>query len=432
MNEPLPMSLSAYRLSTQLSGPFGGWMLKRRAKIGKEDPERLKERFGWASAPRPKGPLAWLHAASVGESLMLLPLVERLGSEREDLTVLVTTGTTTSAALMAQRLPARAIHQYVPLDKVAAVRRFIKYWSPDLAIFAESELWPNLIVETERSGARLALVNARMSDGSIRRWGKAKRSAQFLLDKFEAIFAADVATANGLSLLTGRHIASSGNLKCSAPPPPIKRTDLEAVRGAIDEREMWLAASTHEGEEAFVLSAHKRLLACRDNALLALAPRHPERAKAIVQAAEAEGFKVARRSQGELPTAEHQVYLADTLGELGLFFILARAAFVGGSLVKDIGGHNPIEPARLGRPIITGPYVANFADIYLSLMARGAARRAETPVELADEIERLMSDAAHRSAMARAAGDIAAASGATLDATFNALIDMLPPRHADA
>ena len=383
------LGLPLYRAATRLLGPLARPALTRRAAAGKEDAARLEERFGHASADRPEGPLVWLHGASVGESLVLLALVKALKAERPDLAVLVTTGTVTSAGLMAKRLPEGALHQFAPLDRADAARRFLDHWRPDLGVFAESELWPNLLLAAQDRGIKLALVNARLTERSLARWRAWRASARALLSAFDWIGAADRRTAAGLSALLGRDVALVGNLKFAADPPPADPAALDALRGDLAGRSAWLAASTHPGEEAIVLAAHRRLREAGDDRLLILAPRHPERGPEAAALAQEAGFTTRRRAAGEPFDAEADVYVADTLGEMGLWFRLADAAFIGGSLIEGVGGHNPIEPALLSAPIITGPHTFNFEDLYDALVTQNGAALVHNSEELFQSLQAL-------------------------------------------
>jgi len=356
------LSLGLYRAATGLLEPFAPALLAARARRGKEDPGRLAERLAMAPTPRPEGPLVWLHGASVGESLSILPLVERLRTERPRTTVLVTSGTTTSAALLAKRLPSGTVHQYVPVDAPGAARRFVARWKPDLAVFVESELWPNLLLEAKAAGARLALVSAKLSDRSFARWSKRPDAARQLLSAFDLILAQDARAHERLESLGGR-VTGEADLKFGAAPLPVDEPALSVERARF-ARPPLLIASTHPGEDEIVLDA---LAALPSRPSVILAPRHVERGPAIVALAQARGLTAALRSQA--PGASADVVVADTLGEMGLWFRLAGTAVIAGSLVPDIGGHNPLEAARLDCPAISGPFVENWASAFAGLEA---------------------------------------------------------------
>ena len=415
----LPPALALYRTATRMAAPLLPGLLARRARKGKEDAGRRHERLGRPERPRPEGVLVWMHGASVGESLVLASLADALLARRPDLSVLVTSGTTTSAALLDQRLPARAFHQYVPVDTPAAARRFIDHWQPDLAVFAESELWPNLIVETSRRGTPMALVNARMNDRSIRSWRRRPDTARWLLGRFSWIGAADTRTRDGLEDLTGVPVSLAGNLKLEARPPDPDAADLVRAREALGHRPVWLAASTHPGEEAIVLDAHARLLDTHPDALLILAPRHPDRAAAIAREIADRGLTALRRSQDGLPDTRVQVWLADTLGEMMLWYALAPASLIAGSLVPGIGGHNPVEASRAGTAIITGPHAASFDDLLDAYRRHNALLDAATAGEIAAAVTQIWSGKGPRPEAAEAA--LAEASGGAMATTLDRL-----------
>ena len=353
-------ALLAYRTATRALHPLAPALLQRRARTGKEDPARFSERLGHASAPRPSGPLVWLHGASVGESLSVLPLIARFQAGRPELGLLVTSGTTTSAELLAQRLPPAVAHQYLPLDTPAAAARFLDHWRPDLAVFVESDLWPNLLLGARERGARLALISARLSERSLRGWARAPAFARRLLGGFDLVQAQDDATAAALARL-GAPDHGRLNLKRVGDPLPVDEAALDRARQTAASRRVLLAASTHSGEDEIVIRS------ATPDALLVIVPRHPARAHEIAALAPSAGL----RSQGA-PFGHHPVHVADTLGELGLWFRLADAAFIGGSLLPGVGGHNPLEPARLGVPFASGPHVENWRAIYDDLRAARA------------------------------------------------------------
>ncbi len=359
-----PAALNLYRAATGLIEPLVPTLLAGRARKGKEDPARLAERLGKAEVTRPDGPLVWLHGASVGESLSVLPLVERLRTERPEVTVLVTSGTTTSATLLAKRLPPGAIHQYLPVDTPGAAKRFIARWKPSLAVFVESELWPNLLLEAKAAGTRLALVSAKLSDRSFAGWKKRPNAARLLLSGFDLILAQDARAHERFEALGGK-VAGEADLKFGAAPLPVDEAALAAERARF-ERPPLLIASTHPGEDEIVLDA---LAALPDRPPVVLAPRHVERGPAIVELAKARGLSAALRS--ETPDATTDILVADTLGEMGLWFRLAATSVIAGSLVPDIGGHNPLEAARLDCPTLSGPFVENWASAFAGLEAAG-------------------------------------------------------------
>ncbi|MCT4682879.1 MAG: 3-deoxy-D-manno-octulosonic acid transferase [Roseicyclus sp.] len=411
--------------SARFGRGFAERKLRERVAEGKEDAARLDERRGIAAVPRPAGPLVWFHAASVGESLALLELIRTLLDERPDITILVTTGTVTSAGVMADRLPEGALHQYVPLDARPFVRRFLDHWRPDLAVWTESELWPTLICETHARGVPMVLLNARMSKASHDRWRFLHGMARSLLSRFDRALVQDDLTEiylRRLGMLPAK-MEVTGTLKEGAAALPVNEAELSVMRAEIGGRPVWVAASTHPGEEEKVLEAHRIALRTNPRLLLILVPRHPDRGDAIAALLEAGDWAFTRRSAGEGPERETTVYLADTMGELGLWYRLATVSFVGGSWVP-IGGHNPFEPAALGSAILHGPYVTNFVDIYQRLTEARAARLVSAPQTLAEAVDDLLSPD-RAAAMAHAAWEVVSAGADVTERARDVLLDKL-------
>jgi len=430
-------ALRLYRLATRAALPAAKLLLGRREQRGKEDPSRRGERLGRPARPRPAGPLLWAHAASVGESLSLLPLIDRLLRRLPDAEILVTSGTVTSANLLARRLPARAFHQYVPIDHPGAVRRFLDHWRPDLAIWVESELWPNLVTETHRRGVPMMLVNAKMSERSMRGWRRFPGMIRGLLGAFDLVLAQDEAQAARLSQLGARAATTVGDLKSSAAPLPADPVELATLAQAIGDRPVWLAAQTHEGEETIVAEAHRLLAATRPGLLTLLAPRHPNRASAIMTLLGGHGLAVAQRSAGDRIEPTTDIYLADTLGEMGLFYRLGGIVLVAGSLLPPgtLGGHNPVEPALLGAAILHGPDMVNCAANAAALGAADAAIPVADAASLAAEVGRLLDDPARRQAMGRAAEAVAARQSGVVErilARMEPLLARFAPPEAPA
>jgi 3-deoxy-D-manno-octulosonic-acid transferase len=415
-----PASLNLYALAAGLAEPFAGVALRRRARRGKEDAARLGERLGRATRPRPEGPVAWLHGASVGESLSLIPLARSLKARRPDLSIVVTTGTVTSARLMAERLPAGVVHQYAPVDGPAAVARFLDHWRPHAGFFAESELWPNLILAARRRGVRLALVSARMTEASAQGWRRAPSAARTLLGAFEIVMPQDEASAARLAAL-GAQLGPALNLKRVGEPLPCDPQALEALREAIGARPVVAAVSTHPGEEALIARAFLEAAQAAPNALLLIVPRHPERGEAVAAELAALGIACARRSLGEPPRRD--VYIADTLGETGLFLRLADFAVMGGGFAEGVGGHNPLEPARLGLSVLTGPSIFNAQSLFEEMFAEAAAICAADEAALARHMAGLLT----YPHIARRMGDAALAYAGRQGAALEAALDRLAP-----
>jgi 3-deoxy-D-manno-octulosonic-acid transferase len=432
----LPLAL--WRAGGWLAAPLLPLWLAHRAARGKEFPARLGERRGLAGLPRPPGTLLWLHAASVGESLSALPLLEALRAARPSLAALITTGTVTSARLLAARLggagaePDRSgalpatpwlIHQVAPLDVAPWCARFLGHWRPDAAVFVESEIWPTTLAALRRRRIPAALVNARLSARSAERWRRAPRLAQEALSAFAVILAQTEGDAARLSTLAGRPVACPGNLKHAAPPLPDDPPERERLAALVGARPVWVAASTHPGEEEQVLAAHRDALAAVPELLLILAPRHPDRGEEVAALAAGFGFRSPRRSRGEDP--DGPVWIADTMGELGLWYRLARGAYLGGSLVPH-GGQNPLEPARLGKAVAFGPHTANFAAVTEELLSAGAATRVADAAGLSAWIQRLVAEPFWAAQAGEAAAVAAGRGTEALDLTLAALLPLLP------
>jgi 3-deoxy-D-manno-octulosonic-acid transferase len=426
------MALALYRGLTSAAAPLIRFYLQRRQAAGKEDPDRLDERFGLASRPRPLGPLAWVHCASVGEAVSVLALIDRMLTQRPGLNVLVTTGTVTSARLLARRLPGGAFHQYIPVDRAEWAARFVAHWRPDLALWVESELWPNLIGAVADAGVKLVLVNARMSDASFQRWRRLPFMIRPLLQHFALCLGQDERQAARLIALGAPAARSVGNLKFAAAPLPVDDAELAALRHAVAGRPVWVAASTHPGEEELIAAASRDVRRDRPDLLTVIVPRHPERGPAIAAMLHALGHRVARRGAGDKVDGA-EIYLADTLGELGLFYRLAPVAFIGGSLVPH-GGHNPLEPAILGAAVLTGPHTHSFGVVAQDMKTAGGLVEVADAAALARELGRLLDDRARREAVADAARAVARTQAHVLDAVLAEIapwLDAAERRHAD-
>lgn len=363
-----PLSLRLYRAATWAATPLAPLWLSARAWRGKEDRRRWREKLGEPSQTRPEGRLAWLHGASVGESLSLLPLIDELARRHPDVAVLVTSATLASGELLARRLPGGVIHQYAPLDAPGAVAKFLRHWRPSIGVVVESELWPNLVFGAATRGVRLALVSARISDRSFRSWSRAPGAARAVLGAFDLILAQDAEAARHFVDL-GARVDGLADLKLGAAPPGADADELARLRDRLKDRSVILAASTHPGEEAVVLERFGAVRGERRDSLLIIAPRHVERGHSVVRLAQELAMSAAARSDAPDP-GDLDVYVADTMGEVGLWYRLARVAFLGGSLVPGLGGHNPLEPARLGCPVVSGGEVENW-PIYHDLDRAG-------------------------------------------------------------
>lgn len=415
---------SIYRAASTAAGPWLRGYLVRRARAGKEDPARLEERFGHAALPRPEGKLIWFHAASVGESMSALPLVRSIMEANPDAHAVFTSGTVTSAQLLAERLPKRVLHQFVPLDQSSAVTRFLNHWRPSLAVWIESDLWPNALEAVRKAKIPAALVNARLSEKSFASWRRATGLSSRMLSAFEVALSQTEETARRLSALGARHVMVTGNLKAAAAPLPAAPDALAALRDMIGARPVFAAASTHAPEEEMLGLVHRKLREKRPDLLTIIAPRHPDRGSEIAESLRAQGLAVARRGAKVRVLPETQAYLMDTIGELGLLYRVAPFVYVGGSMVEH-GGQNPLEPARLGLPVLHGPHVFNFAGEYEELDAASASIMVADGDALADAAAQWLDTPALACAAGKRAQAIADRGAGALDAAKIGLAPLL-------
>jgi 3-deoxy-D-manno-octulosonic-acid transferase len=417
--DPMPVPLSAYRIITAAAGAaVAPHVLARRLKRGKENPERIAERRGEPGVPRPPGPLVWVHGASVGEFLAVLPLVQRICAQ--GFTVLMTTGTVTSAELAGKRLPVGALHQFIPLDMPRYITRFLDHWQPGLALFVESDLWPNLILAASARAIPLALVNGRISARSFDRWRRFPRTIAALLRCFDICLVRSRDDEERFDALGAPRVRITGNLKFDVPLLPVDEGKLAALSSATAGRRIVVAASTHPGEEAVIADAHRRLKTAHPDLLTIIAPRHPHRGAEVGDVAAAAHLRPALRSRGDVPGDDNDVYVFDTLGEMGLIYEIGPIVFMGGSLVPH-GGQNPIEAIKFGAAILHGPHVSNFADIYEDLGRCGGAVPVRDVGALTSQIGAWFHDGAARDAVAgRGVHYVDQLSGA-LDRTLAAL-----------
>ncbi|MDJ0613429.1 MAG: lipid IV(A) 3-deoxy-D-manno-octulosonic acid transferase [Rhizobiaceae bacterium] len=391
------VALKTYRAIGLAVYPFMGPLLRFRASRGKEDRKRRYERYGYPSADKPSGPMIWFHAASVGESMAILPLIEHVNGL--GINTIITTGTVTSAQIVRKRLPPSSFHQYVPLDLKPALERFLDHWRPDVAIFTESEIWPMTLLELANRKIPRILVNARMSDRSYKRWKNASGLAESLFDTFSHVIAQSQLDGDRFSDLGARPVNISGNLKVDTGGLPFDDRELKRIAARIGNRPCWVAASTHEGEEEAIGKIHLFLKNRMPDLLTIVVPRHPDRAPGLVALLRENGLGVSQRSQNEAIDAKTDIYMGDTMGEMGLYLRLAQVAFVGKSL-KAQGGQNPLEPAMTGTPIISGQAVQNFRDAYSSLLEADAVRLVADEKMLAANLEYLLKNPAERAKMA--------------------------------
>lgn len=388
------------------------WLVKRAAR-GKESFARLGERFGRPAQMRPPGTVIWLHAASVGEAQSIFTLVRTLLDQQPDASVLITTGTVTSAALVAQQNLPRTIHQYVPIDTYITTRRFLRHWRPDLVLWVESEFWPQLLWRIKRSKIPALLINARISDGTASNWRRWPRTIRALLHTFRSVYAGSRDDAARLTSLGAKQVQDAGNLKYDAAALPVDEHAYELLKQTVGQRRVWVAASTHANEEQRVAEVHTKLATQFHDLVTIIVPRHAMRGDAIAADLRTRGFSVAQRSKNERLTEGTGIYLADTMGELGLFFRLSEIVFIGGSLIAH-GGHNPLEAARLHCAILSGPYTHNFSTIISHLQTAQAIRIVRDQNELQVMVALLLRDKGQRQDLAtRAAEVMKAAQGAS-------------------
>jgi 3-deoxy-D-manno-octulosonic-acid transferase len=416
--------LTAYRYGGAAVYPVIGTYVGWRAAKGKEDHARRRERYGFTDVPRPHGPLVWMHAASVGETSAVIPMVDYLA--RHGLTIVLTTGTVTSARVVEQRLRDTVIHQYVPLDLKPAVSRFLDHWQPDLAVIAESEIWPMTILELGARRVPQVLINARLSDRSFAAWKKRAYLAEALMENLAHVVAQSDVDGQRYRDLGARPVTVSGNLKADTVPPPANWDDLAALESQIGKRPVWAAISTHPGEDVIAAEVHEKLKRKYPGILSIIVPRHPDRAEAISGMLDARGLSVVRRTARAPLTEATDILLGDTIGEMGLYLRLTEIAFVGKSLAGE-GGQNPLEPAVLGAAVLSGKDVQNFRESYERLIANGGARIVRDGEMLAGAVSFLLSNEQVRRAMISNAVATVSEMGGALQRTIEAIDSYIRP-----
>ncbi len=367
--------------------------VNKRKLRGKEDVNRFNERVGRPKLPRPEGKLIWLHGASVGESVSMLPLINTILETYPDTHVMVTTGTVTSADVMQKRLPERAFHQFIPIDNPRFTTRFVKYWHPDVALWFESEFWPAVLSSIKRKNIPLILINGRISNKTFKRWQQFDFICKELLDCFTLCLGQSEEDAYRLRVLGAKNTDCLGNLKYAGLPLPIDEKAKEEFLTALGDRPLWLASSTHDDEEIRLAKVHQRLKEKFSNLLLVIAPRHPNRGEEIAAQIKELGLSVALRSKNEPLTKKTDVYIADTIGEMGLWYEVARIVFVGGSLVPH-GGQNFIEPSRVRDAVLVGPHMHNFTDAMSRAKKADAIMQVSDTLELQEQLEQLLENEA--------------------------------------
>ena len=417
--------LRSYLVLSHVAHPLARRHVGKRLTRGKEDPARFREKFGVPSLPRPGGALVWMHAVGVGEILALPGLVRKMQERVPDLQVLLTSTARTSADAIESNMPPDTRHQFLPVDCMRFVRRFLDHWQPDLSVWAERDIWPTIVVETHRRGVPLALVNGRIDSASFRAKQKVRVLYSDLYRRFALVGAQDPESAGRFEALgaPADRLFVSGSLKAGAPPLADRPEERRHLKAALSGRRVWLAASTHAADEKVVADAHLRVLRSDSTACLAVAPRDPARAKALAVYFESRSLACDVVRDGVAPAAGARALIVDRIGQLGLWYRLAPCAFIGGSM-GDTGGHNPYEPARLGCAVIHGPDVKNFAADYDAFHTAGAARLVTDAVELAGAV--LDPDMA---SMAARAAPVLRRGAAIVEDTATRLLSVLRQRH---
>lgn len=433
MPEVLPFTLRLYRRVSGAASLLAPVLIKRRLRIGREDPARSNERRGIPSVTRPAGPLVWIHGASVGEVLAAAALIERLRAM--NLRILLTSGTVSSGDIVAKRFPPDIIHQYIPYDSPRFVARFLTHWRPSLALFIESDLWPNLILGASAQKLPMVLINGRMSQRSFPRWQRMHGTISALLGRFETCLVQSDTDAERFAALGGRNIVNTGNLKLDVPAPPVDDLRLQMLKTAMRGRPIVIAASTHPGEDEIIIAAHRILLNYFPKLLTVIVPRHSARGEDIAALVSASGAKAALRSRGEMPDDTIGFYIGDTMGEMGLFFRLSPVVVMGGSLVPH-GGQNPIEAIKLGAAIVHGPQVFNFTEVFAALDAAGGAKQVTDAETLAKQLGQWLANDEARQSCIDAGTAVVDHLGGALDRTMAALtpylVQLRLELHADA
>ncbi len=430
----MAMAAFLYRSFSYMFGLIAPLWLNIRANKQKEDTVRRAERYGKSNIPRPEGALLWFHAASMGESQSVMPLVREWLETYPDLHILLTTGTTTSAEYVARRLPERAMHQYVPLDVPWMVKRFLKHWQPDIVSFVDSEIWPNMFREIGSSNAYFTLLNARISKRSVKRWKKAPEFIAELLRQCDAIYAKSEEDVEHFKSLGAEHVMTYGNLKFSSPPLQADPRVTSELLNIISGRPVWLAASTHEGEEEIIGDVHQYIKESFPNVLTIIVPRHNTRGNEICEMLERKLLQVSQRSKHMDILKDTDIYVADTMGELGIFYRIAAITFIGGSLVKH-GGQNPFEPARLDCAIMYGPHMHNFNEFCTELERNHAAMVVHDADSLKNAVIELLRDHKQQETLAQAALATVEANKdviSHINQAFKAPIERIIKHHARA
>ena len=412
--------LFLYKILWIVLSPLLVLLFLTRLLRGKEDRARFKERLGVAGCPRPKGSLIWMHGASVGECLSMLPLIQRLLEKDKSLSIMVTSGTVTSARLMTKRLPERAFHHYFPIDFPGATNRLIRHFQPDTVFWFESEFWPNALDSFKKHHIPLVLLNGRISDRSFKRWKKFPFVIKALLSCFSLTLGQSPENEERLKKLGSPATGCVGNIKCASPASPYSEKELTHLKKQLVNRPCWCGASTHANEEEMMANIHLNLAPDFPGLLTICVPRHPERADALQAMFEKKGLHVARRSKGQAITATTQIYLADTIGEMGLLYQLAPIVFVGGSLIP-FGGQNMLEPMYWGKLVFVGPHAFNFRAFMAEGKKQKALREVPNSAALQEQIRYFLMHPEDAEKIGKRAHQMAISEMAVLDRLYTLL-----------
>jgi 3-deoxy-D-manno-octulosonic-acid transferase len=427
--------LTIYKTILRAGTPFIKRTLSERLDRGKEDPLRISERYGIASLPRPSGTLIWFHVASVGEAQSIRVIIDELLNANSDLHILVTSVTRTSADLLNQQLPPRAFHQYAPFDHPNWVKAFLNHWQPSMAIWVESELWPSMLAQIRKRYIHAALLNARLSPTSLKRWKFSGSFIREILSTFNVILCQTSHDETSFETLGATRVVTTGNIKYCAEALSYDAHEYEILKTQINTRPCWIYASTHDDEESIAATIHKDLKTKIPNLLTLIAPRHPERTAKIYETLKTQDLNIIKRSSAEPITDQTDILLIDTMGELGLFYRLSKIAMIGRSLSLDGGGgHNPLEAMRLGSVIIHGKAVQNLQDIYDDIHKAEAGITVHDRYELAQALQKLFNHPQSYKVLLDATNEFILSQKSILEKTLDELeplflqIGIKPPR----
>ena len=402
--------LSAYHHISPLFRPLMPLLVQARLRQGKEEASRTHERYGVASHARPHGTVVWVHGASVGESLSVLPLLTALLQRMPHLSIVMTTVTVSAAQLLRERLPAAAIHQYSCFDVPCYAERFLVHWRPQMVLWLESELWLNQLTAIHRRHIPLFLLGGRLSKRSFRRWQRAPSIIKKVLSYFDVIFAQSCVEADRFSQLSGRHRITVANLKMIPPSVSVDAHKRRWLQHQLQGRHCWLAASTHDGEEAMMVACHRYLCEHFSDLVTIIAPRHARRGDAIAAAITAANIPLARRSRDDSLPPHQGIYLADTMGEMPLLYESVPVSVIGGSLVNH-GGHNPLEAARAKTAVLFGQYMDNFQPLAQELIDHKGAHMVTNERQLSQQLHTLLANEDECRKMSSAAAAFAHETG---------------------